>query len=177
MSYEKLIISVYKFFYIFYIQISNGELLISYNLAHHFLSLLYHMMNHASAKGHLQDITQNVRCVHPQILARTPSAPQTYLAAKTCEFSECSFSTEKNTYVTISERQEEPKLPITIHHRKSGTEYRNKCQTQTKVDCPAPMAKTSAFEWTLSRDTSKRWGRVAMPQSPGCWSVSPVRHL
>ena len=81
-------------------------------------------------------------------MPRASDAPKPYLTAKRWEFPKCTYSMGEKELVTISERQAELQLYITINGR-SGTEDRNKCQTQTKVNHPALKAKTSATEWIL----------------------------
>ena len=62
-------------------------------------------------------------------------------------------------------------------HGRSGTEERNKCQTQTMVDRPALKAKTSAVESTLWRNAWQRYlketgldGHAAVTQLWECLS-------
>ena len=93
----------------------------------------------------------HVRCAHPGRLPGVSDSPgpYTYLPPNKWEFPDCTFSMAGDEFVTVSERQAELQLHITMHHSRSGIEDRNKCQTQTKVDCSALKAKTSATEWIL----------------------------
>ena len=68
------------------------------------------------------------------------------------------------------------KLHITMSQG-TGTESKNKCQTQTKVDHLALKAKTSAIEWTLWKNAGQRYlkeprqcGHVAVTQLWKCLS-------
>ena len=120
----------------------------------------YQTQKHRSRAAHLEEMQLHVCCTHPGVMTmRTPAtapapAPEPkYLASKSCEFPGCTWSTPADELITVSERQVEMQLHITMKHSGgSGTvkpEDRGKCQTQTKVDRPALKAKTSATEWVL----------------------------
>ena len=86
-----------------------------------------------------------------------------YLAYKSCEFPGCTWKTPADELITVSERQEEMQLHITMRHSAGSgavkTEDKGKCQTQTKVDRPALKAKTSATEWILWKNAWQRYLR------------------
>ena len=98
------------------------------------------------------------------VLPGASEAPKEYLGSKRWEFPACPYSTEGGVFITISERQAELQFHITMCHGRSGTEERNKCQTQTKEDRQALKTKTSAVELTLWRNA---WQRYLKETGPG----------
>ena len=142
---------------------------------------LYKTKNHQSLEMHMNEMMMHMHGVHPGVMPGLSAATLPFLPPKSCEFPGCTFSTPGNEFVKVSNRQAELQLHITMCHGRSGTEERNKCQTQTKVDRTAlilkPVLLSGSSGRMPDRGTSGRRGWVAILQSPSCGSVSPARQL
>ena len=91
-----------------------------------------------------------VKKVNGKVLVDSDGIALMYPTFMKCGFPECSKETELNTFITVSKRQAEIKLYITMAHG-SGP-FNTKCQTQIKVDHPV----LKAIQWTLWKNSWQR---------------------